>query len=293
MTKKAKSKQSLPLQGKKSWVIARTDDGTVQITYTIPFSTIKKSQDTYIADYAKDVTIAGFRKGKAPLLQVKEKIPSDKLAEKTLSSILPKLLAESINSEKLKLAMYPKFELIKADEQEDWQVRAITCELPEVDLGEYSKIVSGELRSKSIKKTLSHEEKEQVVIETLLKSINIKIPKPLMDEEVNARLSQLVQKLEKLGVSLDQYLASISKDAQQLRKDYEKQASDAISLDLALIRIAEKEKVEVSDADIEAAIKSSSADPIMETQLRSPQQRSAINSVLTKRGAVEKLVHSI
>ncbi len=281
------------IKSKKSWVIARTDDGTVQITYTIPFGEIKKSQDLYISNYAKDVTIAGFRKGKAPLSQVKEKIPVDQLAQNSLGTILPRLLADTLNSEKLKLAMYPKFELIKADDMEDWEVRAITCELPEIELGEYKKIISGEVRAKSLKRKLSHEEKEQLVINTLLKNIKIKIPKPLTDEEVNARLSQLVQKLEKLGVPLDKYLASINKKPEELRIDYEKQANEAITLDLALIRIADKEKVDVSQQEIDEAIKVGSADDKMAAELQSPQQRDAIKAVLTKRKTIDTLAHSI
>jgi len=66
--------------------------------------------------------------------KVVEKIPQNQLIETSLGKILPKLFGESIKEHKLKPATYPKFELVKANENEDWQIRAVSCEIPEIDL---------------------------------------------------------------------------------------------------------------------------------------------------------------
>jgi len=45
----------------------------------------------------------------------------------------------------------------------------------------------------------------------LLRNIKIEIPKLLIEEEVNTRLSQLLERIEKLGLDLEKYLQTIGK----------------------------------------------------------------------------------
>ena len=130
--------------------VARSDDGTVQITFTIPFSDIKRAKDEVVRDNADKVNIPGFRPGKAPLEKVAEGIPENTLLEKTLSKILPQLLTDAIKEHKIKPAIYPKFELINTKEENDWQIRAVTCELPEIDLKNYKKEILSKKKASGI-----------------------------------------------------------------------------------------------------------------------------------------------
>lgn len=282
--------------------LAKSDNGTIQITFTIPFSQIKKTREEAGSEIGKDVQVPGFRKGKAPLDKIISQIPENTLIEKTLAKILPKLLAEAINEHKIKPAIYPKFELVKAVEGEDWQVRAVTCELPEINLGDYKKTIAGALRAKAIwtpdpaktagdksDKKMSKEEKEQEVIKTLLETVKITVPSLLVDEEVNHRLSNLLARLEKLGLTLETYLPSIGKTAETLRAEYEKQAKEVLTLDLILNKIAEKEKIEVSQEQIQETIKASAADPKLAEKLDTPEQRRLIESILKRRAALDSL----
>lgn len=277
----------------KEFVMAKSDDGTIQITFTIPFSQIKKAKEAVASEIGKDIQVSGFRKGKAPLDKVISQIPENTLIEKTLGKILPKLLAEAINKHKIRPAIYPKFELVKAVEGEDWQVRAVTCELPEINLGDYQKTIAGALRAKPIWTPdfakATKEKKEQEIIKILLETIKITVPKLLIDEEVNHRLSNLLARLEKLGLTLESYLPLIGKTAETLRAEYEKQAKDVLVLDLILNKIAEKEKIEVSEKQIQETIKASAADPKLAERLDTPEQRRLIESILKRRAALDSL----
>jgi FKBP-type peptidyl-prolyl cis-trans isomerase (trigger factor) len=263
-------------------VVAKEDNGNVQITFTIPFPLIKKSQDDAVAEMAKDTEIPGFRKGKAPLAKVREKIPENSLIEHSLGHILPKALGEAITEHKLKLALYPKWELVSSKSDEDWQIRGITCELPEVNLGDYKSIVAGELRAGSLKKELAKEEKEQVVIKALLTNIKINIPAVLIEEEANNRLSNLLSRLEKLGLALESYLASINKTAADIRAEYATQAKDAISLDLILSRVAQSENIKVSQKEIDEALKAADS-------TQDEERKRLAESILKRRMALEFL----
>lgn len=275
-------------------VIAREEDGNIQITFTVPFVIIEKAKEDAVAEMAKDTEVPGFRKGKAPLPKVKEKIDQNKLIEHALGHILPKALSDAMVSHKLKLAIYPKYELISAKDNEPWQIKAVTCELPEINLGDYKKMIkdaSGAskiiISSKEEVKSKTSEEKEVLVIKTLLEIIKIKIPRILIEEEVSGRLSSLLARLEKLGLALEGYLSSMGKTVDVLKSEYEAQTKEAISLDLILSKIAEVENLKVNEKDLEESLKvAQSTNPDEDVEGR----KRLLESILKRRMALGMLV---
>ena len=300
MTKATYAKNSSVSKLSAKSVIAKSEDGTIQITFTIPYSVVKQKRDEVLKELTKDISVPGFRKGKAPRQKAEAKIPKDTVIETLLQKLLPKLLADAINEHKIKPATYPKFELIKAKEGEDWQIRATTCELPGINLGDYKKTIIGASRTKSIwtpnkgnvdekKKEPSQEEKEQEIIKILIESVDVKVPKVLIDEEVNNRLSSLLERIEKLGLTLEGYLASVGKSSESLRQEYEKQAKDAISLTLILNKVAVEEKVNISEDEIDKVLRTSAKDEKDFEKLNTPEQRRLIEATLTRRWALDSL----
>ncbi|MBU0572234.1 hypothetical protein KKH23_01015 [Patescibacteria group bacterium] len=301
-TKTAKAKKVKKKVNKISYTVAKSKDGTIQITFNIPFEDIKKTREVVAKDIGKDLELPGFRKGMAPLDKVLDHIPQNTLIENILRAILPEPLGKAITEHKIRPAIYPKLELVSANEDENWQVRGTTCELPEVKLGNYKKIISDAAKTSTIwtpdqkgsekkdakKKVLSREEKEQKVIKILGESIKIDIPKPLVDEEVNRRLSDLLQRIEKLGLTLESYLSSIGKTADLIRKDYEEQAKEAIRFDLILGKIVVEEKIKVSEEDVEQTLKAYSQGDKPDAH-PSTDQKSMIEAVLKKRAALDTL----
>jgi trigger factor len=148
MATKKTSEPKAPKPG-KDIAVAKLDDGTVQITFIIPYAQVVKERAHVEKELTEGVEVPGFRKGKAPLEKALEKVPESTIIEHTLQHILPPLLGKAMTEEKLRLAIYPKFELLKANPDEDWMVRAISAELPEVKLGDYKKLIKGEAASGS------------------------------------------------------------------------------------------------------------------------------------------------
>jgi FKBP-type peptidyl-prolyl cis-trans isomerase (trigger factor) len=237
----------------------------------------------------------------APSDKLASHIPENTLLEKSLATFLPKLMSQAISKYKLKLATYPKFELVKAKDNEDWQIRAKTCEIPEFKLGNYKEKIKGALRAKSLWKPGDSKkepakpestvqlEKEQEVIKTLLEEIKVKIPRMLIENEVNAKLSQLLEKIEKLGLSLDSYLSSLGKTADKLRAEYEKQARENIKLDLILTKVAKEEDLSIKKEQIDALLKAEGKDSKSPSNLDTPERRNLIQAVLKKRTALSFL----
>ena len=283
--------------------IAREENGNIQITLSIPYKDVLEAKKNALEEIAKNIEIPGFRKGNAPVSQVEKNVTEGKVLEKALGKILPKAFSDIVEKENIKPIVYPKFELINAKENENWQVRATTCELPNVDLKDYKKVISDEAKTKSIwtpgngdpkkageEKEKTPEEKEQEVIKILLDNIKVKIPKILIDQEVDNRLSQLLDRIEKLGLNLESYLTSVGKNPEILRKEYEVQSQNSIVLDLILQKIAVEDKIVVDEKEIDALIKATSADPKLAEGLNTPEQKRFIRSIILKRKALESLV---
>lgn len=271
-----------------SSVIARQDNGNVQITYTIPFDLVSKTKLKVLTEISKDIEVAGFRKGKAPISKVEEKTNPNKLTEHILKHLLPAAFTDSVKEHKLNPAIYPKFNAIKLDPDKDWEIRAITCEIPEIKLSDYKEKIAGELRASKIVVPGKKEQNkitDEKLIEILLKSIKLDIPEILIEEEVNGRLSSLLARVEKLGLQLEGYLQTVGKTPESLRQEYRKQSEDAIKLELILNKIALVEKIEVTEPEIEEFIKSTGSDP---TKVEKPQKDSLVR-VIQRRKALEKL----
>lgn len=289
---------SKDIQAKVTFTVAKQGDGTVQINFSIPKQLVEKTRTEVITELGQNMEIPGFRKGKAPLEKVLPKIPENTLIEEIVKAIIPKSLGEAITENKLKPAVYPKLEILKAGE-EDWEIRATTAEIPDIELGEYKKAVQGALRASTIwtpekrqpekPKEPTKEEKEQLIIKTLLETIKPIVPSVLVEEEVNARLSNLLQRIEKLGLSLETYLASAGKTPQDLRSDYTAQAREAITLDLILEKIASTENIKIDSKQIDDLISASAADPSLSEKLNTPEQRRIIEGILRRRSALESL----
>lgn len=293
--KKETDKTTIPM--------SKSEDGTIKFTFTISWKELKNTQRRVAESMKGNIEVPGFRKGKAPLQKVIQHIPDDTLTERALQQILPQYFEKAIRQHKVQPAIYPKFSLIKAQEGEDWQIEAKTTEVPEVKLGEYKKEIKGAATAKNIwtpekgidkkpkeNKEPSRQEKEQIVLEAITKIANVKIPQMLIDQEVDTKLSALLGRIENLGLSLESYLASTGKNAQTLRQEYQKQAEQTLKLELILNKIAQEEKVEASEEEMDEFIKAAQADPNIGDRLKDPAQKQIVASILRKRKVLDNLV---
>lgn len=282
---------------KATSVLARQDDGTVQITITIPQDVVRANKEEAFKQLVENLEIPGFRKGKAPQDVALKHIDTQKLYEHILQRLLPEAYAVAVEEHKLQPILAPRFELVAIEEDKDWQIRAITCELQEINLGDYKKTIKATATAGKIwvpgkgenKKESTREEKEQEIIKTLIEKTEVKIPKLLIEEEVNHRLSRLLEQVQKLGLTIEQYLTSTGKTAEQLREEYSRQAQDSIKLELSLNKVAQEEKLEVLDSEVEEVI-GATGDSKTQEALSTPYQKRLIKSTLLRRKALDKLV---
>ncbi len=287
-------------------VLARLDDGTVQITLSIPVERVQVAQEQVIKEFVENIEVPGFRKGKAPADLAAKRLDKQAIYEHTLQHLLPEFYADAVQEHNLKPVLAPRFELVSVAEDKDWVVRAVTCELPEIKLGDYKKNVREKVskteiwtpgKEKDTDKEQSREQKEQEVIKALVESISFKMPAPLVEEEVNHKLSQLLDQVQRLGLTVEQYLASTGRTIEALKAEYAQQAEDSIKVVLLLNSVSENEKLTVSDDEVQEVVNASLAsvgnDAQSRAQVESPDQKRLIYSVLMRRKALDVLVNLI
>src|SRR6266567_7463647 len=121
--------------------LEKRKDGTIKITITLPQASIAKAQNAVIDDLARQTNVAGFRKGKAPKEMAAARLNPENIREEVLKSLLPKAYIDAVQEHKLNPIMNPKMHVEKIEEGNDWIFYALTCEMPEIALGNYKDAV--------------------------------------------------------------------------------------------------------------------------------------------------------
>ena len=135
-------------------------------------------------------------------------------------------------------------------------------ELPKLD-DEFAKDVSefdtlAELKA-SIKEKIEKNneqrqkyETEDLAIKAVCGDVKVDIPSGMVEFEVENMMKDFEQRLSYQGLNLDQYLKMIGKTEEEMKKEYEPQAIEAIKSRLVLEAIIKAEKIEASEDEIKA-----------------------------------------
>jgi FKBP-type peptidyl-prolyl cis-trans isomerase (trigger factor) len=238
--------------------IEKQPDGTIKIAITLPHDKIAATTNAVIDDMAKQINVAGFRKGKAPKDMAASQLNPEHIREEVLKRLLPQAYIEAVQEHKLNPIMNPKMHVEKIEEGQDWLFFALTCEMPEITLGNYKDAVKKLTAKSKIIIPGKEEENKKPNLDEIMKAIltdaKVKIPAILVEQEADRLLSQLLNDIKRLGLSLDQYLGSTNRKPEDLRAEYAKRAEDDIRLEFVLQKIAELEKITVEEPEIEEAI---------------------------------------
>lgn len=253
-----------------SATIDRQQDGSIKLTITIAKEQVRKAWDQTVAKATQHAQLPGFRKGKAPKKLVEDNLDYEKVTEETLKELLPKAYIDAVSEHKLQPIINPRIHVQKIGEGKhptenadaDWVFSAETCEAPKIELGNYKDAIQ-KITAKS-KIVIPGKEPEPVkmddIVNALLESTQVTIPRILIDGEVERHLSQLLDDVKKLGLTLDQYLSSTGKTPDSLRKEYEQKAENNIKFEFAIQKVAQDAKIVVEEKEIEEAIQKAKSD---------------------------------
>jgi len=245
--------------------VKRLPKSEIEIIIKVPAGEVKKAYEKVLVEVVAKTEIKGFRKGKAPKKVVEKSVDKGKLYEQVISEILPRFYSEAVKEHNLAPIVNPKITPVSVKEGEDWEFKALICETPKVDLGDYKdrikektagdKIwVPGKEKEDEKEKRVSEAKKVNMVLEILLKNARVELAPVLVEEEVTRRLAQTLEEVKRLGLALEDYLRSVGKTVEQLKEEQRNKAEETLKLEFVLNKIAEEEKITVEEDDINKAI---------------------------------------
>jgi trigger factor len=137
---------------------------------------------------------------------------------------------------------------------------------------------------------------EERVINAVVDQAQVDFPPVLVEMEINRILNERTRQLQMGGRGLADYPRSINKTAEQLREDLRPVATKNVTVSLVLGKVAEAEKIEVSEAEIDTEIENMTKNTAENKRgevrklLDIPPTRESIKRSLMTQKTIERLV---
>ncbi len=149
-----------------------------------------------------------------------------------------------------------------------------------------------EVMTENILKEKQEKEQERVEIESIKQVTEstkfTEIPQILIEDTIEDLVHDFEHAIAHRGMKLDQYLKSIGKTLDQIKKDYEPKALERIKSSMALGKLAEDEKLTVTPDEIDEVIKAQkqahASNPQAMNDLNQPEYRRHVaNSIINRK----------
>ncbi len=277
--------------------IKDTNNNQKVVTVTEDGEKVKSSIDLIITKAIQNITVEGFRKGKAPKDVAKSKLDQSKVLNEAINELLPQLYKQAISDLNLKPITDPKIEIIKFSETEGLEINITVAEKPEINLKDYKKnIKSYKPKTQEIKdekaKEPTEEEKKQVLrgglLIALVNGAEIKLANLLVEQETGRMLNKLANSLYRMNITLDDYLKSQNKKAEEIREEYTKVAEQNLKSEFILNELGQTLDIKVEDTEITDEI-NQAPDENTKKELEKPENRWYIEGVIFTRKVLDKI----
>ena len=129
----------------------------------------------------------------------------------------------------------------------------------------------------------------------MVEQAQLEYPPVLTEMEVHRLIEEQSRLFQMQGGNLEDYLKSVNKTEEQLHEELHPLATRRIARSLVLDKVAEEEKVEVNESDVDTEIENmlkTNAENREELQkaLNTPQSRESLKQILMTRKTVNRLV---
>lgn len=236
---------------------------TTQLIVDVPKADVKKEEEEAFSRLQQKLTVEGFRQGKVPKTIAEKHLSKEDIYQELAQKMISRLYQEILTKESLKPIISPKVDLVKAKEGEDWQIKITLAEKPLIELGDYKKVIK-EAKTKIAKTNIwvpgkdkeakkPEEDKNKLlneILTALLKETKLEISDLVIDEEINHRLTHLIDEIQKIGLTTENYLKSKNLTMDSLKAQFKKETEDTYKLEFILAEIADKENLKVEQADL-------------------------------------------
>lgn len=244
--------------------VDKKENSVYELTVTVPAKEIEERYKKVLKQHAQEVDLKGFRKGNAPLDKVEEKIGKEKIYQFLIQQLISEIYPQAVKENDLTPIVPPKVELVSAEENKDWKIKFTTSEMPKIELNNLREAmkeanikediwVPGENGEKQEIKDerLKKQKQLQKALEIIQNTVKINLADFIVDQEVKRKLANLVDQVEQAQMNLEEYLSAKGTSMDQIKEAYQKDILNGWKVDLALEKVADQEKIEVTDKEVE------------------------------------------
>ncbi len=275
---------------------------------------------------AKQLKLKGFRKGKVPTELAEKKVNQEKLMNLVLQELLPEAYQKALKKSQYQPLTRPQFQALSVNKGNDWKIKAIFAEKPEIDLKNYKKVskkakeeaekkideqekeqAEQQKKTKSKKdnkdekkgegkenQELSDQQKQDIKVQTifskLVQELKPEVPEMILRQSTERELQNLKQRMQQLNVSLEDYAQSHNMTMEQLTSQVALSSLNQLQVEFLLGAIAEQEKIEVTDEDVEQRINQVEDEQMKAKMTQDKNYHNYLKSVLLKQKVIQHLL---
>jgi FKBP-type peptidyl-prolyl cis-trans isomerase (trigger factor) len=284
--------------------IEKLPKAAIKLNVIVESSKVKETYEEVLDKAVQNTEIEGFRKGTAPKDMVKTKVGVSNLYGDVINELLQKYYTQALKENLIAPVSNPKVEIKEFDLEKDFEFTATVATRPEIKIGDYKKELKKRYEERVNQKRKDNEEKlkkgealddshthmgSNDVIDVLLKVSEVEIADILKEEETDRLVSRLVDQVQAVGLSMENYLKSQEKTSEQLNEEYGKIAEQNLKAEFVLNHLISDEKIAVEDKEIEDMI-AAVGDEKTKERLQEPMQRLYIKTILQKNKLISKLI---
>lgn len=107
---------------------------------------------------------------------------------------------------------------------------------------------------KTSKEAQAKAEKETRTMDKLVEQVEVTLPEPMVDHEIEHMVKDFEQNLQYQGLTLDKYLEILNMSMDDLKNQFRDNAVKSIKMNLAMEYVIKAENIEVTDEDVNAKI---------------------------------------
>lgn len=239
----------------------KNEQGTAYLEALVTEAEINLEKNHVLDELIKDVTVKGFRPGKAPKGLAEREIEPNKLTNHIVGHVMNHILEHAIEEHKYRLLGRPVLDDLKNEKNGNWTIKLQLPLYPEVKLSDYPKY----LKTDKAKK----DRKVEDIYELLLTKERVAVSDLIIKEEVDYSLERLTTQAKSLNLPLEDYLKALKKTLEQVKKEYADSAEKSVKLDILLLEIAKQRKIDTDDEELLEFAKVSNVPGKQLDQLRS------------------------
>lgn len=279
--------------------VNKKEKSTIELKITVPNDAVKKTYGDVLEKVVENAEIEGFRKGQAPKKLVEEKTDTSELHGKVVNELLQTYYPQALKEKKISPISNPRVSVDEFGLEKDFEFTATLATRPEVKIKSYKKDLEKLYKEKKKEFDEKNEDKEahyhlpaNLLIERLVELADIEVSEILIEEEVNRMFSQMMQQIQAVGMSVEDYLKSQNITADQIKEQYEEAAEKNIKAEFVLSHLITEKEITVDESELEAMIQASGDEKIQE-QMRNPIQLNYIRSILAKNKLIQGMIEEL